>query len=241
MVEYSRAATVAAIIPAYNESERIGATVRAAAQIPHVDMVVVVDDGSSDDTRAVALAAGAKVVTRKRNGGKAYAMQTGAAVVRAYETAHAEPVGFPSERRSLLFLDADLQDSALACAPLVDPVLSGEVDLTIATLPPQPGAGGFGFVTGLGRKVILELTGWEAKQPLSGQRCITREAFEAVLPLAKGWGVEVGMTIDALRAGYKLREVECDLHHRATGNDLRGYLHRAAQYRDVWLAAHARK
>ncbi|BDZ42342.1 hypothetical protein GCM10025865_16410 [Paraoerskovia sediminicola] len=72
-------------------------------------------------------------------------------------------------------------------------------------------------------------------------RCLTREAFEAATPLAHGWGVETGMTIDLLRAGYVVVEVPCDLRHRASGTDLKGQMHRAAQYRDVQIAVAARR
>ncbi len=79
-------------------------------------------------------------------------------------------------------------------------------------------------------------TGWTATQPLSGSRCLTREAFAAARPLASGWGVETGLTIDLLKAGFRVVEVPCELQHRVTGADLAGQRHRAAQYRDVWLA-----
>ncbi len=225
---------VAVIIPAKDEARRIGATIRAARSIPHVDLVIVVDDGSEDDTQKIARAAGAATVRHSVNRGKASAMETGARVAQMRETDESNP-------RLMLFLDADLGDSALSCMPLVEPVLSGKVDCTIAFLPPQQGAGGHGFVTGLGRKAIKRATGWVARQPLSGQRCITREAFDAVQPLAPGWGVEVGMTIDLLVAGYTVQEIPCNLHHRATANDFKGQLHRANQYKDVWLAAYSRR
>src|SRR5699024_6226301 len=77
-------------------------------------------------------------------------------------------------------------------------------------------------------------------QPLSGTRCITRETWDACQPLAAGWGVETSLTIDALTAGFWVKEIEAELHHRATGRDLRGQLHRAAQLRDV-LRALARR
>jgi hypothetical protein len=116
-------------------------------------------------------------------------------------------------------------------------VLAGEADMTIAVLPPQraPG-GGRGLVVNLARRGIERATGWTPTQPLSGMRCLTREAFEAARPLARGWGVETGLTIDLLRAGLRVREVPCELHHRVTGRDWRAQLHRARQYRDVWLA-----
>ena len=54
-----------------------------------------------------------------------------------------------------------------------------------------------------------------------------------VLPFAPGYGMETAMTIDAVRAGYRLREIELDLEHRATGRNLGGFLHRARQLRDI--------
>jgi hypothetical protein len=72
-------------------------------------------------------------------------------------------------------------------------------------------------------------------------RCLTRAAFDAAQPLARGWGVETAMTIDLLRAGYRVVEVPCDLQHRVTGADWRGHVHRARQYRDVVLAVLIRR
>ncbi|MEE6273996.1 glycosyltransferase [Georgenia wangjunii] len=225
---------VAVVIPAKDEAARIAATVRAARAIPHVDLVLVVDDGSEDTTQHVARAAGAVVVRHSVNRGKASAMETGASVVAMRDVED-------GPARLLLFVDADLGETAVGVAPLVTPVLEGRADCAIAVLPPQPGAGGRGFVTGLARRSIARATGWVPTQPLSGQRCLTREAFEAAAPLAGGWGVETGMTIDLLVAGFTVVEVPCDLRHRASTNDLAGQLHRAAQYRDVALAANVRR
>ena len=225
---------VAVIIPAKDESRRIAATVRSARAIPHVDLVLVVDDGSEDNTQHVAREAGAVVVRRSHNRGKAAAMETGAAVVAMRDAPDRPP-------RILLFLDGDLAETAVNTAPLVPPVLEGHADLAIALLPPQPGAGGRGIVVGAARRAIASLTGWTPTQPLSGMRCLTREAFEAATPLAHGWGVETGMTIDLLRQGFRVVEVPCELRHRPSGSDLRGQLHRAAQYRDVQLAVNARR
>ena len=252
---------VAVVIPAKNEAERIEATIASARGIPGVDLVVVVDDGSSDATSAVAMGADALVVRHKTNRGKAAAMATGAQMVAIQEGAeradggedfseelHAEPRSpghtgpLPviddraPEPRALLFLDADMGESAAAAQPLVEAVLGEGVDMAIALLPPQSGAGGMGVVVRTARRGILRATGWEATQPLSGTRCITRETWDACQPLAPGWGVETSLTIDALTAGFWVKEIPADLHHRATGNDLRGRLHRAAQLRDVLRA-----
>lgn len=223
--------SVVAVVPAKDEEARVGATVTALRELAQVAHVVVVDDGSADQTAAVAEWAGrVDVVRHERNRGKAAAMTTGAG--RADELAPGAPV---------LFVDADLESSAANLGPVVDAVLSGEADMAIAVLPPQdrPG-GGFGIVVRTAREGIARLTGWTPTQPLSGQRCLTREALDAAMPLAPGWGVEVGLSVDVLRAGGRVVEVPCDLHHRVTGRDLASQVHRARQLAGVTRALAAR-
>lgn len=261
-----RPTRVAVVIPAKNEEKRIEATIGAARRIDGVDLVVVVDDGSTDSTAAVAMGAEALVVRHKTNRGKAAAMATGAQLIAMREDAdradggeafreelHAEPrvpghtgplpvIDPDGDRpRALLFLDADMEDSATAAQPLVDAVLADGVDMAIALLPPQAGAAGLGIVVRTARAGINRATGWEPTQPLSGTRCITRETWDACQPLAPGWGVETSLTIDALTGGFWVKEIECDLHHRATGRDLSGQLHRAAQLKDVVRALARRR
>lgn len=227
---------VACVIPAKDESHRIAATVTAALRLPYVDIVLVCDDGSSDATGEHAAAAGAIVVTHRRNRGKAAAVESAVNALGVMEQRDGRP-----ECGTLLLLDADLAESAAACGPLVEPVVAGRADLTIAVLPAQQTEagetpGGFGLVMGTAARGITELTGWTPQAPLSGQRCLTRRAFELASPLAAGWGVEVGMTVDVLRAGLRVEEVPVELRHRATGRDLAGQLHRAKQLRDVTRA-----
>nr|WP_237700649.1 glycosyltransferase [Janibacter sp. HTCC2649] len=231
--------TVAAIIPCKDEADRIVATVEAVLGLDGVDKVVVVDDGSSDDTAAVADAAGADVIVHARNFGKAAALETGVRHLRELESFNAIDTHSP---RHLLFVDGDLESSASNLHVLLPPVLEGRADMTIATLPPQSTAGGgHGFVVRLARDGIKNLTGWTARQPLSGMRCLTAEAFDAASPLAPGWGVEVGLTVDVLSAGLRVAEVPCELQHRVSGKDWSGQVHRAKQYRDVWRALTRRR
>lgn len=213
---------VIVVIPAWNEELRIAATVRAAALLAPV---LVVDDGSSDATAHLALEAGANVASRRSRGGKGAAMAAGIAIL-------------PPAARYVLFLDADLEDSAGNAAVLVEAVRSEVCDMAVAVPPPQPG-GGHGFVVRLAREGIRKLTGFEAAAPLSGQRCLTAEAARAV-DYAPRFGVEVGLTIDLLRAGYRVAEIPADLRHRVTGKGWRAQLHRARQYRDVRLALRSR-
>lgn len=214
--------TVSVLIPAYNEADRIGATVRSAFGLPRVSEVVVVDDGSPDDTASVAESAGATVVRLPRNLGKAGALMAG---------------GRATMGDLLLLLDADLGDTAAQSEVLLAPVLSGEADVSIATFPVVPGrGGGMGVVVRASRWGIVRATGRTMAAPLSGQRCLTRAAWDAAQPLAKGFGVETAMTVAILKAGYRVVEVETQMDHRVTQNDWRGRIHRLRQLRDVLLA-----
>jgi glycosyltransferase involved in cell wall biosynthesis len=227
-------ADVAVIIAAKDERDRVAATVKAALELPGVDLVVVVDDGSIDGTGRVAEDAGARVVRHSRNRGKGAAMETGAEAVRLLDDGREMP-------RHLLFLDADLADTARDAAPLIEPVRRGEADMTIAVFSSIVKLGGHGFVVRLSRDGIRRATGWQATQPLNGQRCLTRAAFAAALPLAPGFGVETALTIDLLRKSFRVTEVEVPLAHRATGTDWRAQIHRARQFRDVTRALAVRE
>jgi len=226
---------VAVVIPARNEADRIQATVTAAIGLPAVALAVVVDDGSKDGTAAAARQAGAAVMRHARNRGKGAAMETGAeAVCLLDQREHRD------RPRHLLFLDADLAGTAALAGPLIDPVLAGKADMTIAVFAATVKLGGHGLVVGLSGAGIRRATGWRPAQPLNGQRCLTRAAFEAARPLARGWGVETGLTIDLLRKGLRVTEVEVELAHRATGTGMRAQLHRAHQLTDVARALAAR-
>ncbi len=135
---------VAVVIPARNESERIRDTVEAAAGLPGVSLVLVVDDGSRDGTSQVARPAGATVMRHARSRGKAAAMETGAEAVRLLdEQEHRD------QPRHLLFLDADLGGTAAFAGPLTEPVVAGAADMTIAAFTSTVKLGGHGLVVRL--------------------------------------------------------------------------------------------
>src|SRR5215468_4492635 len=222
---------VAVVIPAKNESDRIKETVAGASGLLGVDLVVVVDDGSTDNTAGLAGDAGATVVQHSRSRGKAAAMETGAEAVRLMEATDTPgTVGHP---RHLLFLDGDLGATAAEAGPLIEPVRAGDADMTIAVFTDRVRQGGHGFVVGLSGAGIERAAGWRPAQPLNGQRCLTRAAFELARPLAAGFGVETALTIDLLNLGMRVTEVEVPLAHRATGNDWHSQVHRARQFADV--------
>jgi len=219
---------VLALVPARNEAERVGATVRALRRLPGVAEVLVVSDGSADATADRALEAGAHCLDLPRNIGKGGALNAGLAALMGRVAERLSP-----EPAALLLADADLAETASRLDRLLHPVLAGEVDLAIADLPAQRGAGGFGVAMGLARRGMARATGRTMAEPLSGQRAVRWEVLPALIPFAPGFGVEVAMTIDALRAGLRVVEVEVDLRHNPTGKDLSGILHRARQARAI--------
>jgi glycosyltransferase involved in cell wall biosynthesis len=219
---------LAVIVAARNEADRVGETVRTLRETFSGARVWIADDASEDGTAEAAMLAGAEVVRRGKSHGKGG--NVGAAAEAALSV---EP------RPALVLLcDGDLGGSAARLAPLLDAVERDECDLAVASFSRRVG-GGFGIALGFARWAIRRLCGLETEAPISGQRAMRADVLHVVLPFAHGYGMEIGMTVDAVRAGYRLREYELDLEHRATGRDLRGFLHRGRQLRDfgrVFLA-----
>ncbi|HET9593204.1 MAG TPA: glycosyltransferase family 2 protein [Solirubrobacterales bacterium] len=215
---------LAAIVAARNEADRVGETVRALRDAFPGARIWVADDASTDGTAEAAMLAGAEVVRRGRSHGK------GGNVTAAAEAA----LSVEPPPRVVLLCDGDLGGSAARLVPLVEAVERGECDLAVAAFSRRLG-GGFGLALGFARWAIRRLCGLDTQAPISGQRALRAETLRAVLPFAKGYGMEIGMTVDAVRAGYRLREYELDLEHRSTGRDLKGFLHRAGQLRDFAL------
>jgi glycosyltransferase involved in cell wall biosynthesis len=213
--------SLAVIVAARNEADRIGETLVALQGALPEAALWVADDASTDGTAEAAMAAGAQVVSRGRPHGK------GANVGAAAEAA----LSGDTVPGLVLLCDGDLGASAGALAPLVEAIERGECDLAVAAFSRRVG-GGFGVALGFARWAIRRRCGLETTAPISGQRAMRVEVLRAVLPLAGGYGMEMGMTIDAVRSGYRLREYELDLSHRATGRSLAGFAHRARQLAD---------
>ena len=207
---------ISIIIPAYNEADRIGETVRSV--LPFADELIVVDDGSEDETSIEARKEGAKVVRLSRNMGKGWAVRAGFLI---------------SKGNILLLLDADLGSSAIEAISLVPPVLKGEADMTIADLPKR--RGGFGFVLALSRFGVRLFTGRDMNSPISGQRAMRREILEG-FPWEGRFGFETALTIYALRKGYRVKEIPLNITHRRTGWSWRGFIHRGKQFVHILFA-----
>jgi hypothetical protein len=202
----------AVLVAARDEEATIAETVLALRQAFPGAAVIVADDGSTDGTAAESERVGAETLRLPRRG-------KGQALTVAEQ--HAPP-------GAIVLCDADLAGD-------LRPLLESEADLTIAAFD-RPQGGGFGIAKRAGRALIRALSGYDAREPLSGQRALSPGARDRCFPLAAGFGCEVRMTIDAARAGLRIAERELPLSHRATGRDAVGFLHRGRQLLDALLA-----
>jgi glycosyltransferase involved in cell wall biosynthesis len=200
----------------------------------------VADDRSTDATPQIAEAEGARVVRSARNIGK------GAAVTRAATAAVDDArvtAGDPPYKSLFVLCDGDLGDSAAALAPLADAVARGDAELAVGAFATRAG-GGFGVARAFARWAIRRRCGLRTAAPVSGQRALSETALRDVLPFAAGFGMEIGMTVDAVRAGHRVVEIELDLAHRASGRTPAGFAHRARQLVDfarVYVALRQRR
>jgi len=140
----------------------------------------------------------------------------------------------------VLLCDADLGESAGELVPLVEAVERGECDLSVAAFARREG-GGFGIALGYAHDRIEELCGFDATAPISGQRAMRAATLRELIPFADGFGMELGMTVDAVRSGKRVKEIELPLSHRVTGRTLGGFLHRGRQLLDFRRAVRARR
>lgn len=210
--------TVGIIIPAFNEEDRIGTTIYALKKISCIDRILVVDDGSSDKTSKMAKIAGAEVLRLDKNSGKGYALKKG---LEAIDTT------------IVAFVDADIGDTAIEIEKLILPILEGHADVTIGKIAFVPGKGGFGIVKKFSRFALRRLTGIALESVLSGQRCFRREIMDPKFLKYNRFGIEFGMTVDLINSNLRIMEVPIQIHHRVTGKDLKGFIHRGKQFFDI--------
>ncbi len=221
-VERAEARDRIVIVAARDEEQRIVATLEALWRAFPGARVLVADDGSRDRTSELAVRAGAELVgaAGRRGRGKGGAMTAAASLVM--------PLAAGATAPTIVFCDGDLGESAQTLGPLAEAVESGRCDLAVAAFARREG-GGFGVAVGFARGAVRRLTGLELQAPISGQRALRPDLLPKLVPFAPGFGIEIGMTVDAARAGARVEEIELDLSHRATGRTLSGFLHRGRQ------------
>jgi len=212
------AAKVTAVVPAYNEAGRVSRVLDALAGARSVHEVIVVDDGSLDDTSSVAGAhpsaqgedATVRVLRHSPNRGKGAAMRTGA------DAAYDADV--------LLFLDADLIGiTSDQIDALVAPVASGQAGMSLGI-----------FRGGRGATTLAQFLA----PNISGQRAIRRELFLSIPCLShSGYGVELAITNHVLGEGVPMKRVPLqDVTHPMKEEKLgmfRGFASRLRMYRQM--------
>ncbi|MBU6321619.1 MAG: glycosyltransferase [Patescibacteria group bacterium] len=171
---------VSCIIPAYNEGARIGSVLKAVVGHPLVDEVIVIDDGSDDDTGdRIRAFPSARLISQERNEGKSRAIADGTRAARG---------------EYLLFLDADLIGlTPVDVTALLKPVLDGRADTSIS----------------LRRDALLpwRVIGLDY---LSGERVIPRKIIDShIVTIAhlSGFGLESFLNDLILTSGARLQVV----------------------------------
>ncbi|MCQ2978007.1 MAG: glycosyltransferase [archaeon] len=178
------------IIPAYNEESTVGEVVKTAKKLSYVSEIIVVNDGSGDNTEEEAKNAGAIVINHKTNQGKGSAIETG--------VKHATG-------DILAFIDADISNlTSKKIDVMIKPIIEHKADITKTKFSRESGR-----VTELTAKPLLGLFFPEVnfEQPLSGQFAGRRTALNKV-KFEKDYGVDVGIVLDADVHGIKIEEVD---------------------------------
>ena len=181
---------VSVIIPAYNEEETVAKVVDVVKRVSVVDEIIVVNDGSSDNTEQEALKAGAIVINHETNKGKGQALYTG------YQHAECDIIAF---------IDADIYNLTSAkVEAMIRPILEGKTDITKTKFSRASGR-----VTELTAKPLLNFFFPEIsfEQPLSGQFAAKKEVLKRI-NFESDYGVDVGIVIDADVLGISIMEVD---------------------------------
>ena len=189
-VRHNKPMSVSVIIPAFNEEKTVAHVVNIVKSLKYIGEIVVVDDGSTDQTSKFAEEAGAKVIHHMKNRGKGAAIKTG------FKNSNGDIV---------VFLDADLKNLTQSqVRNIIDPIMNGEADVTKTKFKREAGR-----VTELTAKPLLKFFFPEIKydQPLSGQFAAKR-SFLNKIKLEDDYGVDVGIVLDADILGMKVKEVD---------------------------------
>jgi glycosyltransferase involved in cell wall biosynthesis len=228
-MEADRSHGVVVVVAARNEADRIAATLAGLTLALPGASVWVADDASHDATAELAGRSGAHVLRGERRRGK------GGSVTAAVR------VALEHERSAsvLVLCDGDLAESARELGALAAAVADGRAELAVGVFATRVG-GGVGLARGFAGWAIGRRCGLRTRAPISGQRALSVTALSDVLPFAAGYGMELGMTIDAVRAGHRVLELELDLSHRGSGRTPAGFAHRARQLADFVRAYVAR-
>jgi len=200
---------ITAIIPAYNEEKTIGSVVLGARE--HVSRVIVVDDGSADQTAHIARLAGAEVIVHPHNQGKGAALKTG---FKAAE-----------DSKIIVTLDSDGQHEPGEIPRLVEPIINGEADLVNGSRYLEGKGEDTPGYRKVGQNVLDAATNISGKLDVTDSQSGFRAFAGHTLPVfgfhSTGYTIESEMLIDAANAGLRIKEIQInaiygeDSHHKA--------------------------
>ncbi|PYZ98564.1 dolichyl-phosphate mannose synthase [Alteribacter lacisalsi] len=208
------------VMPAYNEGQRIAATLGSLRNEPWINSIYVIDDGSTDDTYTRASGIADYVFRFPVNQGKAAAAITG-----LRQTKH----------DYVMLLDADLEETAVEAVKLLNPLRRGEADIVLASFSNTVEKKGFGFMKRRASRVISSHFGIYLSSPLSGQRVFHRK-WLSVLSEDVGhcrYGFEMACNFDLLSHGAVIKEVDTGMKHNGYGKTVAGFLHRSRQWYEM--------
>jgi glycosyltransferase involved in cell wall biosynthesis len=209
---------VTAVVPVYNEEEYIEKTIDALKQIKAINEIIVVNDGSKDNTYEVLKKLQSiKVISYDKNHGKGFAIKQSLPHI---------------SNPYVLLVDGDLGSSAVELSKLVEALVPASNQMLVAVYPKPIKKGGFGLVKGLVRKSLRLLTSKSSETALSGQRIMGTE-FLKKLELPNTYAIEFKITLEALRRNLEIVEIPVNIRHRETGRNIRGFLHRGKQFINI--------
>jgi glycosyltransferase involved in cell wall biosynthesis len=181
-----------ALIPAFNESRTIAAVVEGVR--PYVAHVVVIDDGSTDDTAALAAGAKAEVIRRPDNGGKGRAMRSGLAHVLEGPFTH------------VLMMDGDLQHVPGEASVLIDTAARTNADLVIGErqFSRESMPANRYYANRIGSRALSAFVGLPISDTQCGFRVCRLESLRGLRLQARGYEIETEMLIKLRRRGASI-------------------------------------
>lgn len=213
---------VVCVVPVYNEGDIIVDTIEGLKKIKYIDEILVVNDGSNDNTLDIIKTLNVSIIDLKKNHGKGYAMK------KAIDTL---------DFHYIAFVDGDLGHTSIEVASLILPIISGEADVSIARFPEinrmTYTKGGFGILKKFSKKGVYYFTKKEMDTSLSGQRVYKKEVIDKIDYIPNRYGIEVAMTIQTINNGFSIIEIPVTMNHRYSQRNLKGNIHRGKQFFDI--------
>lgn len=207
------------VVPAFRAARTVAKVIERIRKVAPGATVLVVDDGSDDDTAARALSAGAAVASHEANRGKGRALATGLDAALALDGV-----------RYVITLDADGQHPPEAIPAMLTPLLAGEADLVIGARHRDADVMPFSrrCSNWLSSALVSRAVGTQVPDSQSGYRAMTRAVAEAVRPSGRRYEYETEFLLGAARRGYRIGAVPIPVvyegeesHFRYLGDTIR--------------------